>query len=164
MTIKNIILDFTKYNHWANETLTDWLKSIDSKLIYQEFKSSFSSIDLTLQHMKSAQNFWDAVLGNKNLDSLDEEVKINSIEHVIDELKQGSQDLISFVISLSDNELLAMVSSPAMTKTRYEFIIHLVNHNSYHRGQIITICRSLDITENIPNTDYDSYLWMRDNF
>jgi len=163
LALKTIILDYIKYNHWANETLTDWLKSIDVKLLYKEFKSSFPGIDLTLQHMKNAQNFWYAVLSSKSIDSLDEELKINSVEQVIDELKKGSQDLISLVASLNDNELLTMVSSPAMTKTRCEFIIHVVNHNSYHRGQIITICRSLNITENIPNTDYDSYLWMRDN-
>ena len=161
LVLKTAILHYTTYNHWANETLTDWLKSIDVKLLYKEIKSSFPSIDLTLQHMKNAQNFWYAVISNADINSLDQELRMDSIDWVIQELLKGSQNLVNLVAFLDDYDLLTSVSSPAMTKTRYEFIFHAVNHNSYHRGQIITISRSLDITENIPNTDYDTYLWLK---
>ena len=163
LVLKTAILDYTIFNHWANETLTGWLKSIDDKLLYKEVKSSFPSIDFTLQHMKNAQNFWHAVISDANINSLDEELKIDSVDWVIGELLKGSQNLVNLVALLNDVELLTKVSSPAMTKTKYEFIVHAINHNSYHRGQIITISRSLDITENIPNTDYDTYLWIRSN-
>ncbi|MES1217858.1 MAG: DinB family protein [Bacteroidota bacterium] len=161
LVLKSAILDFTNYNHWANETITGWVKSIDVKLIYKEIKSSFPSIDLTLQHLKNAQNFWYAVISNADISSLEEELKINSIDWVITELLKGSQNFFDLVASFSEVDLLTKVSSPAMTKTRYEFILHVINHNSYHRGQIITISRLLGITENIPNTDYDTYLWIR---
>ena len=111
--------------------------------------------------MKNAQNFWHAVISNSNINSLDEELRINSVDWVIEELLKGSQNLINLVAILDDDGLLTKVSSPAMTKTKYEFILHAINHNSYHRGQIITIIRSLEVTENIPNTYYDTYLWTR---
>jgi uncharacterized damage-inducible protein DinB len=161
LVLKTAILDYTIYNHWANKTLTGWLKSIDVKLLYKEIKSSFPSIDFTLQHMKNAQNFWHAVINNSSINSLDEELRSDSVDWVIGELLKGSQNLINLVTLLNDDNLLIKVSSPAMTKTKYEFILHAINHNSYHRGQIITISRLLDITENIPNTDYDTYLWIR---
>ena len=163
LSLKTAILDYTIYNHWANQILTDWLKSLDKNLLYKEIKSSFPSIDFTLQHMKNAQNFWHAVITNSNINSLDEELRIDSADWVIKELLKGSQNLINLVTSLNDDDLSTLVSSPAMTKTKYEFMIHAINHNSYHRGQVITILRSLDMTENIPNTDYDTYLWMRAN-
>lgn len=159
--LKTAILDYTIYNHWANETLTGWLKSIDARLLSTEIKSSFPSIELTLQHMKDAQNFWYAVISNANINSSDQEFKIDSVDWVIEELLKGSQNMVNMVALLSEDDLSTKVSSPAMTKTRYEFILHAINHNSYHRGQIITISRSLGITENIPNTDYEAYLWMR---
>jgi uncharacterized damage-inducible protein DinB len=157
------ILDFTRYNHWANEVLTGWLKSIDEKLLYMEVKSSFASIDLTLQHMIHAQNFWHAVLSKSDTDALDEEVRINFAGWVMKELLKGSQNLVNLVASLSDEGLLTRVSSPAVTQARYEFILHAVNHNSHHRGQIMTIIRTLGVVEGIPNTDYDTYLWMKSN-
>jgi uncharacterized damage-inducible protein DinB len=161
LPLKAAILDYTKYNHWANVTLTDWLKSMDVELLHREVKSSFTSIDLTLQHMKNAQNFWYAVVTGADIDFLDEQLRIDSSDWVIEELLKGSHNLVDLVALLNENDLLSKVSSPAMTKTTYEFLLHAINHNSYHRGQIITISRSLGIRENIPNTDYDSYLWLR---
>ena len=158
-----VILDYTLYNHWANEVLTGWLKSVDVKLLYKEIKSSFPSIVLTLQHMNNAQNFWHAVISNSDINSLDEELREGSVDWLIGELLKGSQNLVDLVNSLNDDDLVSKVSSPAMTKTKFEFMLHVINHNSYHRGQIITITRSLDLTENIPNTDYDTYLWTRAN-
>ena len=163
MILQTAILDYTLYNHWANEVLTGWLKSVDDQLLSREIKSSFPGIDLTLQHMIHAQNFWHAVISNSDINSLDEELRTDSVDWVMTELLKGSQNLINLVNSLNDDDLMVKVSSPAMTKTKYEFMLHVVNHNSYHRGQIITISRSLDVTDNIPNTDYDTYLWTRAN-
>jgi len=163
MILQTAILDYTLYNHWANEVLTGWLKSVDDQLLSREIKSSFPGIDLTLQHMIHAQNFWYAVISNSDINSLDEELRTGSVDWVMTELLKGSQNLINLVNTLNDDDLMSKVSSPGMTKTKYEFMLHVINHNSYHRGQIITIARSLDLTENIPNTDYDTYLWTRAN-
>ncbi len=40
------------------KTMTRWLKTLDSNILYKETPSSFSSIDLTLQHLNHSQNFW----------------------------------------------------------------------------------------------------------
>jgi uncharacterized damage-inducible protein DinB len=117
-------LDYALYNHRANELLTDWLKSLDVKLLYQEVKSSFPSVDSTLQHMKNGQNFWHAVISNANINSLDEELRTDSVDWVIRELLTGSRNLIRLIATLSDDDLLTTVSSPTMTKTKYEFLLH----------------------------------------
>lgn len=46
-----------------------------------------------------------------------------------------------------------------MIAAKYDFMMHVINHNTYHRGQIVTIARMLGVFENIPNTDYEAYLW-----
>jgi len=161
--LKAAILDYTRYNHWANKALTDWLKSLDVRLLYKETPSSFSSIDLTLQHMKNAQNFWHVIIEVAEIHSLEEQIKTGSVDLVIEELLKGSQKMIEMVSFFTDEDLLTNVPSPTMIKTRYQFILHTINHNSYHRGQIITMARSFGITENIPDTDYEFYLWINKN-
>jgi hypothetical protein len=37
-----------------------------------------------------------------------------------------------------------------MVKSRYEFILHVINHSTHHRGQIVTMCRRLGAVDNIP--------------
>ena len=39
---------------------------------------------------------------------------------------------------------------------RYEFIQHMINHSTYHRGQLVTMGRVLGITD-APGTDYNFF-------
>ena len=145
--------------------MTQWLKALDHEILYKETQSSFASIDLTLQHMKNAQNFWYAIITKQGTEKLDEAVKVKCIDAVIEELLQGSQRMVDIYTEFSDEELLTRVTSPVMTKSRYDFIVHVINHNSYHRGQIVSIARFLGITNAIPETDYEAFLWIeRDKF
>src|SRR3982750_118462 len=110
---------YIHYNHWANETLTGWLKTLDPALLYTETKSSFASIDLTLQHMKNAQHFWYAVITNMDINKLDETIKINSFNSVVKDLLATSQQMIDTYTAYSDKELMIYVTAPALTKSRY---------------------------------------------
>jgi uncharacterized damage-inducible protein DinB len=38
----------------------------------------------------------------------------------------------------------------------FDILLHLLNHSSYHRGQLVTIMRALDVTQ-IPQTDFIVY-------
>jgi uncharacterized damage-inducible protein DinB len=59
----------------------------------------------------------------------------------------------------TEAELMEEIESIDLTKPRYEFILHVINHNTYHRGQIVTMCRSLGATEQVPAMDYEVFLW-----
>lgn len=164
MSLRAVIADYTLYNYWANKRLTQWLTGLDAKLLYQKTESSFSSIDLTLQHMKNAQNFWYAVITNDSLAHLDETILLNSVNIVIEELLKGSQKMINKYNAFSEKELLTEVTSPVspdMVQKKYKFILHTVDHNSYHRGQIISMIRFLGIYKDIPATSYEAFLWFK---
>lgn len=157
--MKKVILSYTRYNHWANETMTQWLKTLERELLYKKTISSFDSIDRTVQHMNHAQNFWFTILTEADLSKLDETIKLNSADSVMNELVAGSQKLLNKIEKYTKEELLKQVSSNDMVQSRYEFMMHVVNHNSYHRGQIVTMSRGLGVEENIPAMDYDAFLW-----
>ena len=162
MTLKKIISDYTRYNHWANKKMTRWLKSLDKDLLYKETPSSFSSIDLTLQHINHAQNFWLTVLTEGDTTKLDETIKFNAVDVVITDLLAGSQQMLDSYEAYTEDELLKKVSNGVTIQCRYDFILHAINHNSYHRGQIVTMSRRLGVINNIPNTDYEAFLWAGD--
>jgi uncharacterized damage-inducible protein DinB len=159
MTLKDTIASYIRYNHWANRKLTLWLQTLALELLYKETNSSFPSIDLTLQHMKNAQFFWYQVITEGDVKKLDEAIVVKSIEKVIDQLLLGSRQMIETYTKFSEQELATNIKSPVMTRSRHDFIMHVVNHNSYHRGQIITIARILGAVSNIPETDYEAYFW-----
>jgi len=159
MTLKKIISGYSRYNYWANEKMTRWLKSLNSDILYKETPSSFSSIDLTLQHMNHAQNFWLTVLAEGDVTKLDETIKFKAIDIVMTDLLAGAQQMLDTFERYTEEELLKQVSNGATTEGRYDFILHAINHNSYHRGQIVTMSRCLGVVNNIPNMDYDTFLW-----
>ena len=56
-------------------------------------------------------------------------------------------DKCTFLLISLQTEMTQMVS---------EMIMHTINHSTFHRGQLITMCRQLNITP-IPRTDYIIY-------
>lgn len=161
MNLVKVISGYILYNHWANVMMTQWLKNQDKHILYTETPSSFSSIDLTMQHMNHAQLFWLAVINEEDVHAAKQNEIIRSgvADAVMQDLLAGSQQMINKFTAFSESELLKQLSTESMIQCRYEYIMHAINHNTHHRGQIITMIRCLGIVNNLPALDYDVYLW-----
>ena len=161
MSLKKLISSYTRYNHWANEKITQWLKTLETNILYKETPSSFPSIDLTLQHMNHAQNFWRPIITETYVTRPDETIRANAADSVIKDLLAGSQEMLNKFSAYSEEELRKQIKHPDidMLRDRYEYILHGIKHNSYHRGQIITMSRCLGVVNDIPALDYEVFLW-----
>jgi uncharacterized damage-inducible protein DinB len=153
---KELILSFVNYNHWANGKLSDWLTGLDSELLYRQISSSFASIELTVQHMQESQQFWLGIITKKGIPLTNE---TDAAATNFNLLLAGSRRLADAVGGFTEQELLETVASTDMLQSRCAFILHVINHNSYHRGQIVTICRQLGVVDNIPALDFEVFLW-----
>lgn len=158
MHIQKITTRFLAYNLWANERLTAWLLTLPRKTLYEITSSSFGTIDRTLQHILAAEMYWHPVIMKEEINAFNQDVRENAVEEVIVDLLASSQKLLSDLSSFNEEQLLKIISAADSQQSRYEYILHLVNHGSYHRGQIISLCRILGVTTEVPVTDYDGYL------
>jgi len=163
MHIRNLSNRLLSYNLWAAERITSWLMTIDQSQLYVDQGSSFGSIDRTLQHILSAQNYWYSIIIEEKVNEFDQPFKENSVAEVMSDLVKGAQKIVDDISELNEQQLIEQIKASDSTQSRYEYIFHLVNHSSYHRGQIVSICRSLGIKDDIPVTDYDAYLWWIEN-
>jgi uncharacterized damage-inducible protein DinB len=163
MYLQNLINRFLLYNLWATERMTSWLKIIDRDKLYERTGSSFGTIDRTLQHILSAQIYWYSILVEGRILEFDQAVKAHAANEVMSDLVTGAQQLVTRLSALNEQQLIEKIQVTDSTQSRYEYILHLVNHTSYHRGQIVTMGRALGITGEIPVTDYDAYLWWIEN-
>jgi len=163
MNIQKITARFLQYNLWANERLTSWLLTLPKKTLYEMTGSSFGTIDRTLQHILAAEIYWNAVILKGEINAFNQTVKENSLEEVIAALVSSSQKLLNELSSFNEQQLLEIITTSDSKQSRYEYILHVVNHGSYHRGQIVTLCRILGVTLEVPVTDYDGYLWWIEN-
>lgn len=163
MYIRNLSNRLLSYNLWATERITSWLMTIDRSKLYVDLGSSFGSIDRTLQHILSAQNYWYSILIEDRVNEFNQSFKENSVAEVMSDLIKGAQKIVDDISELNEQQLIERIKVSDSTQSRYEYIFHLVNHNSYHRGQVVSMCRSLGIKDEIPVTDYDAYLWWIEN-
>jgi uncharacterized damage-inducible protein DinB len=163
MHLQDLTTRFLRYNLWANERLSSFLTTLDRNLLYKQTGSSFGTIDRTLQHMLSGQVYWYAILVEGRINQWDSPLRDNAVDDVMRDLVATSQQLIDALSKLDERQLTERIQASDSKQSRYEYILHVVNHGSYHRGQIVTMCRALGVTEQIPVTDYDGYLWWLEN-
>lgn len=161
MGLNKFIANYSAFNEWANSEIVRWLKGIDKELLYQKTPSSFSSIDYTLQHILRTQLYWLLFISEEDTSRLNWDVRENEIENILEELLIVSTKMKDKFSSFSEDELdtILNLDTPWAKNnlSRYEYIVHIVNHSSFHRGQIITMARCLGIKEGIVNTDYNRF-------
>jgi uncharacterized damage-inducible protein DinB len=162
MNLTTLTKDLANYNLWANMKMTGWLKTKPSEKMVQEVPSSFPTIKLTLKHIADVQNFWLQVIKQESPPDLGQfgEKSTQSMEEVFSMVEKSSKELSQYVHSLTENSITGpcQVETPWFKETRpkFEFILQVMNHSTYHRGQITTIGRNAGLTD-APMTDFNVY-------
>lgn len=152
--------DFSNYNIWANRRLIELCKKY-SDLLEQPIKSSFPTIRRTLLHIYDAERGWLNRLNNYSHTAFPSTTFEGSNEKIFDVVLNTSIELNMFTESKSStfyekNCDYKTTQGQPYTDTYGEIILHIVNHSSYHRGQIVTMLRGLGATE-MHSMDYINY-------
>ncbi len=166
MNLQNLITNYADYNLWANQQFENWLSKKPIEQLNREVPSSFSSIVKTLNHIWATEEYWFSIITIKT----DFENRFGIQDFKTDEIFKGlinrSTLLANAIKSFTEVELIEKIKvvSPwfKSNQPRYEYLQHLINHGTYHRGQIVTIARNIGITD-APMTDYNSFNVMKDN-
>jgi uncharacterized damage-inducible protein DinB len=158
VTLSSLVKKYASYNLWANGQLLGYLKSKPQSDLDAEVPSSFSSLRKTIVHIHTSEVFWLSVIQEKPFEAPDENMTISQL---MDAMINTSAAIVNYVGSLSEEQIQEEVffTSPwaEATRGRFDFIHHAMNHSTYHRGQLITIGRSLGYLD-APMTDYNFYL------
>lgn len=153
-----LMKNYAAYNSWANITLVNWLKTKPEELLKKEVLSSFPSIELTLAHIWRAQVYWLSVI--KKEEAAFPEAFKGELQDLLELLIIQSEELAAYIDEMTDETLQEhnLVVNPWFhcNFANFEYIQQIVNHSTYHRGQLITIGRNLGFTD-APITDYNFY-------
>ena len=150
--------EFARYNQWANEEYFNWLEKLPEEITEKETLSSFPTIKATLLHLWGAEYGWMCALHQKEWSKPYEG---NSFEGSFAELVAGfrktTQDFTAYVEALNEEKLKQQIPlSNNSSSTAEDIILHVINHATYHRGQIITMARALGDTTP-PRADFIYY-------
>lgn len=149
--------NYSDYNFWANKTLVSWLKTKAPELMHQEVASSFPSIHKTLLHIWQTQQYWYSVISKTASDQVE---FTGTTAELFDGFVAHSEQLAVYIREMTAESLVGttLVQSPWFECNfgNFEYLIHCINHGTYHRGQVITIGRNLGFTD-APMTDYNYF-------
>ena len=159
MSLKKIMSNYADYNLWVNQQFVNWLSPKSDELLYAEVPSSFSTIMKTLDDIWSTEEYWFSVISETAPTEKKAENEL-SRDQIFEGLLNASAKLKQFIHSLSEEDLVKEVK---ITNPWFEcelpiseYLIQVINHGTYHRGQIVTMGRNIGITD-ASNTDYNFY-------
>lgn len=157
-TLVALMKNYANYNLWATRTLVNWLRTKPEEVVEQEVPSSFSSILQTLTHILQTQQYWLAII-RKNTSFIPEPFT-GSLNELYFTLVEQSAELAEQIYNMTDAEIEDTTHIQSLwfecDFPHFEYLMQVVNHTTYHRGQIITIGRNLGFTD-APMTDYNYY-------
>jgi len=153
---------YASYNLWANRILVNALRGLSIAQLEQEITSSFPSIIQTAAHNWGAEFLWLKRLEGLSPTSFPAKDFQGSSHEMLDELLATSIAFDNFVQAQDENSLsqviqISTTKGEIFEQSRYQMIHHCINHSSYHRGQITTMCRQIGITD-FKSMDYIWYL------
>ncbi len=153
-------LDLFEYNRWANGQALDVASGVTAEQYITHVESSFTSLRATLQHMLAVEIIW---LSRWEGHSLGDAPDFSTC-HEVSKLGRLWQSFwnrqFGFLSALSDEDLARPIAIRTRggietVQTLGETLTHVVNHSTYHRGQVATIARQVGGTP--LTTDYFTY-------
>ena len=160
--MKSLLLSYTRYNIRANKLLSDVMAALTDEQINMEIVSSFTTIRKTVYHMWGAEDIWKRRLTHESTDTWAPKNFKGSFSEALKNWQDTSQWYIDFTQSAGDELLLSNLTYKNMagdeyTNTVRDIVQHVMNHSTYHRGQLVTMLRQAGVTQ-LPSTDYIAFL------
>jgi len=147
MTPQEMQLLFT-YNDWANKRALQAASALTSEQFTKPLGSSFSSVRDTLAHMYGAETIWLQRFKGESPSAFPDLSQITDIASLEAKWTPGAADLLNFVNGLTQADLDRVMEYKTMkfgvySNPLWQSLQHVVNHGTYHRGQITTMLRQL---------------------
>ncbi|WP_079528003.1 DinB family protein [Halobacillus hunanensis] len=167
--MKQIELQLYDYNEWANRQIFDRLKELPKDVYRQEVQSVFPSISHVLAHVYLSDLGWIEVFSGKSMDyslRLQEELKEETVSKGMEEMEaiflKLSERYKLFLSKMENTDKPLVIENPngdLMETSVFEQVLHVVNHGTYHRGNITAMLRQMGHSS-VP-TDYGLYLYLK---
>ena len=160
--MKDLLKQYASYNVWANQKMVNLLLTLPAETLQKEIASSFNSLHLTLLHMLDTEQVWyQRMKLQENIQSiLRQTISTEDVAAgLINQSKQWEEWVDKNTIAGLEHVFAYQnMKGEAFKQPLYQMVLHLFNHQTYHRGQIVTMLRHAGV-EAIPPTDF--ILWSR---
>ena len=155
------------YNHWARDLQLGAAAGISQENLLRPLGSSFSSLRDTLVHLMASEWVWLSAWRGHSPTPQDREQfapeRFSSVAAIGSRWAEVERDLLDYLAGLNEEapgHPFSYISyarqGQTMSFTLWRLFYHLLNHQSYHRGQVTTQLRQLGAAP----SQVDFYFWL----
>ena len=142
------MLELYEYNAWADRRVLGAARALSKERFSQPICSSFPSVRDTLGHIYGVEWLWLERFQGRSPSAIPDARQYEEIAGLEDQWTAFEPVLLNFVRGLSQADLDRVMEYQTMKFGVYrnplwQSMLHLVNHGTYHRGQITTMLRQL---------------------
>ncbi len=149
MTVQDLrtLLD---YHYWARDRMLDALDSLTAEQLNRDLGSSFKSIRETVAHLYAAEWAWHQRWQGQSPTALLSPDLFPDLAAIRRQWTAHEGKMRAFLDGLDDDAIArpidyTLLSGAAGSSPLWQMLQHVVNHASYHRGQVTTMLRQLGV-------------------
>lgn len=150
MTIEDlrVLLD---YHYWARDRLLNAVDALPSDQLTRDMRNSFRSIRDTLSHIYAAEWAWYSRWQGKSPTALLPLDTFHDVASLRTAWTALERDVRGFLDSLGADGVsrafdYTLINGQPGRSVFWHMLQHVVNHASYHRGQVTTMLRQIGAT------------------
>jgi uncharacterized damage-inducible protein DinB len=155
--MKQLLQQYAAYNIWANKKIIETANQLTEEQINTEIVSSFPSVYKTFLHLMEVEYVWWERLKLTEHDTPSGWFTgdFTELSKKLLELSRQWQEWIESANEVNITHVFAYQNSKKehFKQPVYEMLLHLFNHQTLHRGQLITMFRQLGL-DKIRPTDF----------
>jgi uncharacterized damage-inducible protein DinB len=142
------ITELYAFNRWANGRVLGAVEALDAEQLDRDLGSSFPSVRGTLTHALGAEWIWLRRWKGTSPTGLPADWDLATLDAIRGRWAEVEREQAEFVDALGPADLERVVEyrntkGDPFASRMGDMLRHVVNHSTYHRGQVITMLRQL---------------------
>jgi uncharacterized damage-inducible protein DinB len=139
------------YNYWAKDRLLGVVEKLTPEQFTKYLGSSHGSVHGTLTHLMGAEEIWLKRWKGEPITSFRKPEDVPTFEALQNHWKMVEMEVLGFCHMLkTEDDIHRMIIYKDLKGNEYrqplfQLMQHLINHSTFHRGQIVTMLRQLGV-------------------
>jgi len=140
-----------EFNRWANAAVLDAVSALRPEDWTRDLKNSFPSVRDTLVHILWAEWIWLRRWKGVSPKSVFDPTEFATVDLLRTRWIEVEHEQADFVTGLNEESLSTVIEyvntrGESFAYPLWQMLQHVVNHSTYHRGQITMMLRQLGAT------------------
>jgi len=136
------------YNYWARDRQLEACAALSQEQFERSLGSSFSSVRDTLAHLVGAEWVWLERWRGRSPQELPAAEEFPTLPAITERWRFVEQGVRGYLTGLDEEALSRPLTYTNFRGETWAYplwraLLHLVNHQTYHRGQVTTLLRQL---------------------